>query len=168
MRHLFKTCGSNVKFSVFDTFSFKSIELGSNIYIGKGAKFSARHSVIRVKDNVMFGPNVLIRGGNHNTEVIGRFMFFVKDKREEDDQDVTIESDVWVGANCSILKGVTIKRGSVVAAGAVVTKSFPPYAVIGGVPAKLLKRRFDYETVKEHEKDLYIDDEKTTLELYES
>ncbi|WP_296350490.1 acyltransferase [Winogradskyella sp.] len=168
MKHLFKTCGSNVKFSVFDTFSFNSIELGSNIYIGKGAKFSARHSVIRINDNVMFGPNVLIRGGNHNTEVVGEWMFFVKDKRDSDDEDVTIESDVWVGANSTILKGVTIKKGSIVAAGAVVTKSFPPYSVIGGVPAKLLKRRFDFETVKEHEKNLYPNEEKTTLKLYES
>ena len=80
-RSLFKKCGNNVKFSVYDTFSFNSIELGNNIYIGKGAKISARHSTIKICDNVMFGPNVTIRGGNHNTGVIGKFMFDVKDKR---------------------------------------------------------------------------------------
>lgn len=166
MRHLFKECGSNVKFSVNDIFSFQSIVLKNNIYIGKGAKFSARHSNIIIKSNVMFGPNVLIRGGNHNTEVVGKFMFDVKEKRSHDDEDVIIENDVWVGANVTILKGVSIGRGSIVAAGAVVTKSFPPYTIIGGVPAKLIKRRFDFEAVQNHERNLYKDDDKTSLELY--
>ena len=58
-------------------------------------------------------------------------------------QPVVIEDDVWVGANVTILKGVTIGHGSVVAAGAVVTKSCPPYSIIGGVPAKVLRRRFE-------------------------
>ena len=59
------------------------------------------------------------------------------------DQPVVIEDDVWVGANVTILKGVTIGHGSVVAAGAVVTKSCPPYSIIGGVPAKILRKRFE-------------------------
>ena len=59
------------------------------------------------------------------------------------DQPVVIEEEVWCGANVTILKGVTIGRGSVVAAGAVVTKSCPPYSIIGGVPAKVLRKRFE-------------------------
>ena len=73
----------------------------------------------------------------------------------ENDQPVVIEDDVWCAANVTILKGVTIGRGSIVAAGAVVTQSFPPYSVIGGVPAKLLKMRFTPEEIVEHEKMLY-------------
>ena len=62
------------------------------------------------------------------------------------DQPVVIEDDVWVGANVTILKGVTIGHGSVVAAGAVVTKSCPPYSIIGGVPAKVLRKRFEEDS----------------------
>lgn len=58
---------------------------------------------------------------------------------------------MWVGSNVTILKGVTIGRGSVIAAGAVVTKSCPPYSIIGGVPAKVLKARFTPDEIKEHE-----------------
>lgn len=65
---------------------------------------------------------------------------------------VVIEDDVWCGANVTILKGVTIGHGSIVAAGAVVTKSCEPYSIIGGVPAKLIKMRFTPEQIIEHER----------------
>lgn len=77
------------------------------------------------------------------------------DKLPENDAAVVIEDDVWTGANViTILKDVTIGRGSVVAAGAVVTKSCPPYSIIGGVPAKMLKMRHTQDEIIEHEKTL--------------
>lgn len=63
--------------------------------------------------------------------------------------DIVLEDDVWIGENTIILSGVTIGQGAVVAAGAVVTKDVPPYAIVGGIPAKVIKYRFDEETVKE-------------------
>lgn len=77
------------------------------------------------------------------------------EKGEGYDNDVIIEDDVWVGTNVTILKGVTVGRGAVVAAGAVVTKFVPPYAVVGGVPAHILKFCFTAEQMIEHEKLLY-------------
>lgn len=67
-------------------------------------------------------------------------------------QVLTSEDDVWIGANVTILKGVTIGRGSVVATGAVITKSCPPYSIIGSVPAKVLKMRFSVEAMNIHER----------------
>ena len=56
--------------------------------------------------------------------------------------DIIVEDDVWIGNGATILSGVRIGQGSVVAAGAVVTKDVPPYAIVGGVPAKVIKYRF--------------------------
>ena len=89
------------------------------------------------------------------------------EKLPENDAPVVIEDDVWCGANVTILKGVTIGRGSVVAAGAVVTKSCPPYSIIGGVPAKILKRRFSKEEIIEHERNLFPKDERLSIEELE-
>ena len=91
----------------------------------------------------MFGPNVTVITGDHRIDILDRPMCSITDdeKLPENDQDVVIEEDVWVGAGATILKGVTIGNGSVVAAGALVKKDVPPYAVVGGVPAKIIKMR---------------------------
>lgn len=61
---------------------------------------------------------------------------------------ITVEDDVWIGFGCTILDGVTLRRGTVVAAGAVVVKDTPPYSIVGGIPAKVIKYRFDQNTIK--------------------
>lgn len=106
---------------------------------------------------MIFGPRPTIITGDHRVDVIGKFIMDVSDneKLPNNDLPVVIEDDVWCGANVTILKGVTIGHGSVVAAGAVVTKSFPPYSIIGGVPAKLIKMRFTREKAVENDKLLY-------------
>ena len=59
---------------------------------------------------------------------------------------ITIENDVWIGAKVTVLGGVTIGNGSIVAAGSVVTKDVKPYSIVGGVPAKMIRYRFDPKT----------------------
>ena len=62
--------------------------------------------------------------------------------------DIVINDDVWIGYNALIMSGVEIGQGAVIAAGAVVTKNIPPYAIAGGVPARVLKYRFDEKTIQ--------------------
>lgn len=101
----------------------------------------------------MFGPQVTIRGGNHRIDLLGRYMDMIKnnEKRPEDDPGVVIEDDVWIGTRAIILAGVTIGRGAVVAAGSVVTKSVPAYAIVGGNPAKIIRMRWSPSEIVEHE-----------------
>lgn len=146
---LFKKTGKNVRFNPMDDFSYENIEIGNDVWIGNGACFKTITS-IKIGNKVMFGPNVSIMGGDHNTSQIGEFMYDVKFKLPENDLPIVIENDVWVGTRAIILKGVTIGEGSVIAAGALVTKNVAPYTIVGGVPARKLKNRFTEDQLKEH------------------
>lgn len=165
LRPAFRKCGKHVLFDPADHFNFENIELGDYVSIGKGATFLATESRIILGNKVLLGPNVTIIGGNHNTSVVGKYMYDVLEKRPCDDQDVVIEEDVWIGANAIILKGVTIRRGAIVAAGALVNKDVPPYSIVAGVPARVIRLRFDdLETILEHERLLYPPEKRLPLE----
>lgn len=133
-------------------FIYDHIHLGHHVHIGSNASFVSSISHIYIGNYVVFGPNVTIRGGNHRIDIIGKYIFNVDEsqKTNENDKDVIIEDDVWIGCNVTILKGVTIQRGAVVA-GSIVTKSVPPYAIVAGNPAKVIKYRFDAEQIVQHE-----------------
>lgn len=158
LKPLFRRIGKNVVFDPDANYSFETIEIGNDVFIGDGADFSASRSSIIIGRKVMFGPNVTIRGGNHTVHYVGKFMYDITDstKDPKDDEPVIIEDDVWVGSRAIILKGITIGRGSIVGAGSVVTKSVPPYAIVGGVPARIIKMRFTEEEIKQHEQNLYF------------
>ncbi|WP_081454588.1 hypothetical protein [Sphaerochaeta globosa] len=100
----------------------------------------------------MFGPNVTVITGGHRTDILGRKMSTItnNEKLPTDDQDIVFEGDNWIGANSTILRGTRIGVGSIIAAGAVVTKNVEPYAVYGGVPAKRIKYRFSEDKLREH------------------
>lgn len=103
--------------------------------------------------------------GNH-AMVLGRFYRNIKENEKPEglDQDVIVESDVWIGRNVTLLKGVVIGRGATVGAGAVVTKSVPPYSVVAGVPAGVIKFKWSKEEIIQHEKNLYPIGERYSME----
>ena len=155
-RSLFKKVGKNFIFDPNDHFSYANITVGGDVYIGPGAVFSATETFISLGNKIMFGPNVTIMGGDHNISEVGVYMFDQKNKLPENDLPVLISDDVWVGCNVTILKGVTINQGAVVAAGSLVISDVPEYTIVGGVPAKVISRRFTNEQIELHEKKLGI------------
>lgn len=169
-RKCFKSCGRNVYLRPMssDLKGLENMIIGNNVSIPKRSTFYSTEAMLTIKDNVIFGPNPTIITGDHRIDVVGLPIIDSHDKLPENDMDVTIEEDVWTGANVVILKGVTIGRGSVIAAGAVVNKSCPPYSIIGGVPAKILKYRFTIDEIIEHEAKIYKPEERYSREYLES
>lgn len=154
-------CGERVFFSPCNSIiTYQSMDVGNNVYIGYHADFVASRSKIIIGDHVVFGPHVSIRGGDHRFDIPGRYIDSIGDdeKLPQNDADVIFEGDNWIGMNTTILKGVTIGFGSIVAAGAVVCKSVPPFAIVGGSPAKVIRYRFDEEDQIKHKTILNIND----------
>ena len=154
----FAECGDYVYVGHNCDFIPSHIHCGHHVHIGPHASFIASIAHIHIGNYVMFGPNVTIRGGDHRIDVIGKHIYDVgrAEKLPENDKDVIIEDGVWVGCNVTILKGVRVGKGAVVAAGSVVTKEVPSYAIVGGVPAKVLKYRFSTEEIQKHEVELLL------------
>jgi virginiamycin A acetyltransferase len=114
-------------------------------------------STLKIGDFSSIAENVtILLGGNHPTEWISSFPFgIVFDEFKEKHYNypklskgsVIIGNDVWIGLNTTILSGVTIGDGAIVAAGSIVTKNVEPYAIVGGNPAKVIKKRFSDEAI---------------------
>lgn len=151
-----KHCGKKVFIRPMSS-DFKGLEnlsIGDYSHIPSGSTIYCTDAECKIGNHVLFGPHPTIVTGDHRTDIIGRYMADIgrDEKTAGNDQPVIIEDDVWCGANVTILKGARIGRGCVIAAGAVVTSSFPPYSIVGGVPARLISMRFTPEQIVEHER----------------
>lgn len=133
---ILRECGKNVNIEKGAQFS-SDVSLGNNSGIGINAFVAAD---VIIGNDVMMGPQCLIYTSNHRMVDLTVPMWkqgFTEPKQ------VVIEDDVWIGARVIILPGVHIGKGSVIGAGSIVTNDVPPYSVVGGNPAKVLKSRKD-------------------------
>lgn len=114
----------------------ENLILGDYVYIGPNAWISC-HTKVDIKRGTIIGPRLRIYTGNHNydSDISIPYDNIVLAK------SVNIDKNVWIGGDVIIMPGVSIGEGCIVAGGSVVTKSFPPYVLIGGNPAKIIKER---------------------------
>ncbi|NMO80068.1 sugar O-acetyltransferase [Niallia alba] len=118
-------------FPPFYTDCGKNIKVGKNVFINSGCRFQDQGG-ITIGDGVLIGHNVVLATLNHDIDPRKRGTMHPA--------PITIGNDVWIGANATVVPGVTIGDGAIIAAGAVVTKDVPPNVIVGGVPAKILKK----------------------------
>lgn len=137
----------------------ENIQKEENVSIGPGSTIYSTGAKIKIASHVIVEPNLMIITDDYKY-VAGRYLDSVlaPEKEKGYDKDVVIESDVWIGANVIILKGVTVGRSSIIAAGSLVIKDVPPFTIVGGVPAKVLKDKFNMEDKKKHQKFLDLID----------
>ncbi len=129
-------------------YSFLSVPKHASLSIGERTtihSFALINGDISIGTDCLIGPRVTILSGSHIALTRDSIRFqdeeYFKINGQYPSQPVSIGNDCWLGANAVILPGVNLGTGCVIGANAVVTRSFPEYSVIGGVPAKLLKSR---------------------------
>ncbi len=153
--------GTNVKLSdnaILDTNIGGSITIGDNTEILHGCLLMSHGGKIEIGSQCSINPYTIIYGhGNgvvigNNVLIAGQCMIIPANhnfanidlpinQQGESHQGITIKDNVWIGAGCKILDGVTIETGAVIAAGSVVTKNVVSFAIVAGIPAKIIKMR---------------------------
>lgn len=124
-------------FSLFVPFTAdfgKNIKIGRNVFINSGCRFQDQGG-IEIGDESLIGHNVVIATINHDFDPDNRGTMYLK--------PVILKERTWIGANVTLLPGVTIGENSIVAAGSVVTKDVPPNTIVAGNPAKFISKLED-------------------------
>ena len=117
---------------------FSSVKIGLNASFNANVMINARgKGKITIGNNVLIGPNVVLRSNNHSFKTTKKSIM----EQGMTEGEIIINDDVWIGSNAVILPNCEVGNGVIIAAGAVVTSNIDPYSIVGGVPAKLIKKR---------------------------
>lgn len=130
--------GKNTNVELGKFYYPENIRIEDNVYIGENAKIYARGGVL-IESGTIISTRITIHTSNHNYNSLD-LQAIPYDFRTIE-KGVIIGKNVWIGDNCMICPGVTIGEGAVIGMGSVITKSIPPYVVVGGNPAKIIKKR---------------------------
>lgn len=136
-------------------FDFSRVEIGNGSYGELNVVDFGGDCKLYINNFVSIAQHVtFILNAEHYTSHISTYPFKVKTLQSASSEsfgkgDIIIDDDVWIGYGATIMSGVHIGQGAVVAAGGVVTKDVPPYAIVGGVPAKVIKYRFEPDMIEE-------------------
>lgn len=137
--------------SVFD---IENVKVGKYTYGGISVSNDVKDAKLVIGNFCSIAENVhFMLGSEHALNHISTYPFQVyfmgADREAISKGDIIVKDDVWIGRNALIMSGVNIGQGAVIAAGAVVTKDVPPYAIVGGVPARVIRYRFEEEIINE-------------------
>ena len=141
----FKSTGKNVVIERNCKFAHPyNIEIGNDVYINFGVKILNTKEVgIKIGNDVIIGPNTMFLFNKIDYSDLSKL---IKDCKVYN-EPIEIKDDVWIGANAIVLPGVTIGKRCIIGAGSVVTKDFPDYSVVAGVPGKVIKQ-YDIKSKK--------------------
>jgi acetyltransferase-like isoleucine patch superfamily enzyme len=136
----FRRSGKNLKVCHGCSFSYSSIIVGNDVFIGPKCSFQSAHGTILIGDRVMFGPEVMIIGGDHKHRQ-GKAIRHIT-KNHGDDGTISIGSDCWIGARAILLKDVSIGDAVIIGAGSIVNFDLPSNHIYVGTPLryKLIER----------------------------
>lgn len=153
-----------------------TVSVPDNLIMMEGAELEPGALILNINAKFIMGkhsgagPGLTAITGNHMS-IVGKFLNdvtdtdkFALDPNHKQDQDIVLEEDVWLGANVTLLNGVRIGRGAIVATGTVVRTKIPPYSIVAGNPAKVVGFRFTPEQVVEHEEKLYPENERLPID----
>lgn len=143
---------------VKNIFDISKVKVGKYTYGALNVKnWGSKNEGLIIGDLCSISSDVFfILGGNHNYAHLTTYPTEVKflGKREEaySNGPIVLDDDVWIGMRVTVMSGIKIGQGAVIAAGSVVTKDVPPYAIVGGNPAKIIKYRFNQDIVEQLKK----------------
>ena len=134
-------------------FPLEQVTVGKGTYGGVNALIFSDTLRLSIGSYCSIAPDVsFIAGADHSMSFVSTFPYRVKVMGEKYEAvskgNIIIDDDVWIGYGATILSGVHISQGAVVAAGAVVSRDVPPYAIVGGIPAKVIKYRFNPQVIR--------------------
>jgi chloramphenicol O-acetyltransferase type B len=137
LRYRFKSVGTGLYIGRNCYIRPYSVRVGSYSFIGSHCHLSAE---VDIGNWVMLASFVSIVGGDHQFSKVGTPMIW---SGRSIQKKVRIEDDVWIGHGATLLHGVTVGRGAVVGASSLITKDVPAFSIVGGIPAKVLRMRFN-------------------------
>jgi len=125
----------------------KTTQLIGNIHIGRNSTINENCKIfgqVDIGDNCLLSNNIFISSGGHVYNKVPTLAIKEQDVLESINKKIIIEDDCWIGINVVIMAGIRIKKGSIIGANSVVTKDIEPYTIVGGVPAKVIKKRYNF------------------------
>lgn len=147
----FKHLGKNVIWGLGKISGAENIIIGDNVYIGSENRLNGKGG-LEIKSGVIIGPRVTIHTTNHNYKNAKSVPYDEKVILKK----VIINKNCWIGDSVKIVPGVTIGEGCIVGMGSVITKDIPAFSLVGGNPAKIIRKRSDIKNYNKNKNKIYL------------